>query len=453
MSKALKSIKNYYFPITQDSSVFRKPVTDKTVKRNLSYSIAPVQFERIRNDIKSWRDGATEAELPFYPHRVKMQRLFQDTILNGHVLSCLERRYDLTTLRDFKICDDKGNESPELKKYFRNITSSPAGQQINTAAWFDDFMKFALEAKPFGYTLITLGDIINDAFPDLSIIKRQNVSPDRLQVAPYVYSLSGENFLEEPYSDWHIWVPTPTDIGVSKCGYGLLYVIAYYEILLRNNVGYNADFIEVFGQPIRKGKTTKTNEDERGAFENALRTMGSSAYILLDDGQDEVELVESQNAGTGWQSYDNFEQRLEKKISKILLGHADALDSVPGKLGAGNGDDNPVTKALRDKQVKDGIFVQNIVNCKLIPLMRKHGFPIPLNYHFEFKNDGEQEEFRRREDESNLKTADIAVKMKNAGLQMDAKYFTERTGIPATPVVEPVPVDPKEELPVEEDVQ
>jgi hypothetical protein len=126
---------------------------------------------------------------------------------------------------------------------------------------------------------------------------------------------------------------------------------------------------------------------------------------------------------------------------------------VPGKLGAGNGDDNPVTKALRDKQVKDGIFVQNIVNCKLIPLMRKHGFPIPLNYHFEFKNDGEQEEFRRREDESNLKTADIAVKMKNAGLQMDAKYFTERTGIPATPVVEPVPVDPKEELPVEEDVQ
>nr|WP_315823015.1 DUF935 family protein [Paraflavitalea speifideiaquila] len=194
-------------------------------------------------------------------------------------------------------------------------------------------------------------------------------------------------------------------------------------------MGYNADFIEIFGQPIRKGRTTKTDEEERGAFEQALAAFGSSAYILLDEGQDEVELIESSNAGTGWQSYENFEQRCEKKISKIILGHADALDSIPGKLGAGQGEESPASAAMRDKQVKDGVFIQNVVNSKLIPRMRKHGFDIPLNFHFEFVNDSEKEEFRRREDTSNKLTTDIAVAMKNAGLQMDPKYFEERTGI------------------------
>ena len=56
-------------------------------------------------------------------------------------------------------------------------------------------------------------------------------------------------------------------------------------------------------------------------------------------------------------------------------------------------------------------------------------------------NDSEEEEFRKKEDESNLQTATIAQTMKNAGLQMDAKYFEDRTGIPATVSTEkPLPV-------------
>lgn len=442
MTPRIQSIKNYYFP--NPTATVRPAKGSSPVQKNIGYAISPVQFSRIRHDIGLWRDAIQEAELAYYPHRVKMQRMFQDTVLNEHVLACMGRRKDLTLLRDFKICDDKGNDSDELKRLFRNYQNSVIGP-VNTASWFDDFVSFVLDSPAFGYSLISMGDVINDAYPDISIIQRQNISPDRMIVGTLIYQISGLKFLEDPYRDWHVWVPTTSMLGKSKCGYGYLYEIAKAEIYLRQNTAHNADYNELFGQPIRKGKTSKQNE-ERDIFEASLARMGSTAYILLDEGQDDIELVEAKNSGTTYNTYADFEKRNEQKISKVILGHADALDSIPGKLGGGQGEESPAEKALRDKQVKDGILVENVVNSQLLPRMRLHGFKIPLNYHFEFKNDQEKEEFRRREDDSNTKTATLFKTIKDAGGKLTEeswKYFTDRTGIPVEmPEEKPDPVIP-----------
>lgn len=457
MTQRIQSIKNYYFPATAGTKAI---VQKNDAQKNLAYSISKVQFARIRHDIGLWREAINEAESAYFPHRVKMQRLFQDTILNEHVIACMERRKDLTLLRDFKICDDKGKESDELKSLFRNNSSVFIDAKVNTSSWFDDLVSYALDAIAFGYSLIGLGDVINDAYPDINIIQRQNISPDRLNVGSMIYQIDGKKFLEDPYKDWHVWVPTSSRLGKSKCGYGYLYEIAKAEIYLRNNTAHNADYNEIFGQPIRKGKTTKSDEGERARFEQALANMGSTAYILMDDGQDDIELLEARNSGTTYNTYADFEKRNEQKVSKVVLGHADALDSIPGKLGGGQGDESPSEKALTDKQTKDGKFIENIVNTQLLPRMRKHGFKIPLNYHFEYKNDQEKEEFRRREDDSNTKTAQLFKTIADAGgdLTEDAwKYFEDRTGIPVKmkeppPIPEGIPANgtviPAEEEPV-----
>lgn len=425
-----KAVKNFFFPVTQNTEMYRKPMGGPAMKKNLSYYISPVQFARIRNDIGLWREAIVEAELAWYPHRVKMQRIFQDTVLNEHVEACMKKRRRLTLLRDFKICDAKGKADEDLKLFF-------------TQKWFADFQSYALDALFYGYSLISFGDLVQDNFPDLSIVRRQNVSPDRLNVSSMVYMLSGEYFMEEPYRKWHVWVPTSSELGVSPCGYGLLYKIAKTEIYLRNNTAFNADGIEIFGQPIRKGKTTKTDEGERGAFETALRNMGSSAYILLDDGQDELELVESKNSGTGYMIYGDFEKRQEAKISKVLLGHADALESTPGKLGSGQGEqESPVQTALNEIQAEDGKFTENIINNQLLPRLRTMGLKIPIDKHFEFENKKEQQQARAKEDSNNLVTATVAKTMKDAGLVYDPVDFEQRTGIKTTTAPEPVVVPP-----------
>jgi hypothetical protein len=126
--------------------------------------------------------------------------------------------------------------------------------------------------------------------------------------------------------------------------------------------------------------------------------------------------------GTGYKGYADLEQRIEKKISKLILGHADALDSTAGKIGSSQGEESPTAQALEDKQTKDGVFITDVINCELLPRLRNLGFAIPEDVIFEFKNDSEQIE-------TNNNIVELAVKIKQAGLQISKEYFEEQTGI------------------------
>jgi len=57
--------------------------------KNLNSFTSRTGLNRIRQDVSTWRDAMREAEAGQFPHRVKMQRLFVDTVLNGHVSACI----------------------------------------------------------------------------------------------------------------------------------------------------------------------------------------------------------------------------------------------------------------------------------------------------------------------------------------------------------------------------
>ena len=424
--------KNFLFDTHNPTKSTNLGQDHNKVAQNLSNYISPVQLSRLRTDVSMWRDAVSEMEKAYYPFRVKAQRIFIDTILNGHVFSLMERRKDLTMLRKSAVVDKNGVQSDVLTDFFKPGNNT----------WFGDFVEYALDALFFGYSLISLGDIDTDKMKEVSIVPRWFVSPDRCEVASFIYAPSGKDFREPPQSDWHVYVKTKSDNGVSPCGYGILYQIALYEIFLRNTLGFNGDFVELYAMPYRVGKTTKTNEAERAELETAIKNMGSAGYAIVDP-MDEIQFLETSLAGTGYKSYESLEKRCEEKVSKIILGHSDAMDSTPGKLGGTQGEESPTAKALEDKQLKDGRFIETVVNGQLIPKLKNLGlFSMPDGYRFSFLNDGEEEETRVREDNSNKITADIAVQMKNAGLQMDPKYFQDRTGIPTQKIELPTPVVP-----------
>ena len=68
------------------------------------------------------------------------------------------------------------------------------------------------------------------------------------------------------------------------------------------------------------------------------------------------------------------------------------------------------------------------------------GFIINNQYKFKYSNNSELIQVRKDEDANNLQTATVAKTMADAGLKMDAKYFTERTGIECTEIVAPAPI-------------
>jgi hypothetical protein len=389
----------------------------------------PYQLQRIRQDALSRREAIEEAERAYFPHRVRMQQMYLNTKENGHIFACIERRKDLTRLRKWEFVNANGEVNQKVTDIFcHNVKGNSVVKE-----WFAKLVNYILDARFYGYSLVYLGDIHNGDFDDLEVVKRWFVSPDREMLNSVLYDVNGAEFCEdENIKDWYLYVPTDNETGTSKCGYGLFYELSIYEIFARNLLGFNGDFVELFSQPFRVGKTNKTEESERAMFAETLRDMGSSGWALLDAQDDTIEFLESSLGGNGYQGYDNFEKRLEDKISQIILGHSDAVKSIAGKLGNSN-EDSPAQQALEDKQTQDGNFVSSIINGKLFEQMRNLGFDIPMDVKAVLKNDNEQMEMIDS-------MAKLAETLKKGGLQLDAEYFTKQTGIPVTSAPQPAPL-------------
>ena len=86
VQKQISRASNYYFPTNEVSATPPVPTRQDNAKDMRNY-IGKVQLARIKQDILTWRDAIREAELAWYPHRVKMQQMYLDTTLNGHIFA------------------------------------------------------------------------------------------------------------------------------------------------------------------------------------------------------------------------------------------------------------------------------------------------------------------------------------------------------------------------------
>ena len=283
--------------------------------KHLNKYRGPVQLQRIKVDTSYWRKAVMEAERPLssLPYRVIMQQIFIDTVLNGHVAACIQKRKNLTLLKKFHICDENGVTDEEATK-------------ILEADWFQKIRSYIQDAQYYGYSLITFGNLVDSIFTDIQITRRADVSPDREVLSSFMYIPTGIRFNDPSavddngitYFDWNLWVTTPSENGVSKCGYGLLYKVALYEIVMRSLIGWNTDYVERFGQPTTVIKVQADNESERDRAEEAATKLGSSGSLIIDK-NDEFELISDTGTGTSWKSYENLEVRCKKTVSALIL--------------------------------------------------------------------------------------------------------------------------------------
>lgn len=381
--------------------------------------IAPVAVQRVKQDINRWRRAIQEAETPTNPQRYLMQQMYLDTVLNGHVAACLERRTMNVLKKGLTVVDAQGNENEALTK----IYNTKSTMQI---------VRYTLDARYYGYSLIQLGDMKDYKFSEIYPIRRSNINPEKEIVTQDFYSLEGVSVTDSEYADSLIWVKTAQDIGMAhdwgNCGYGLLYKVAPYEIWYKQAMTLWGEYQQLFGMPMRIGKTNTRDEQMRGQMADMLQNMGSAAWGVFDK-EDDIDIINSVNTG-GNQIYETMIVRIEKIISKLILGHADAMDSTAGSLGSSQGDDNPVHEAMEDIESFDCAFVEEELNMNILPKLEQMGFPKLGTNKLVFSNNSEKVEKRKKEDINNKVTADIVKVLFDAGFEADEKYITERTGIP-----------------------
>lgn len=119
-----------------------------------------------------------------------------------------------------------------------------------------------------------------------------------------------------------------------------------------------AMYLEQFGIPhaigkVRPGASERDKQDVLNMLTNLIR---NAAGVIPNDTS--VELLESKGGSGSSDLYWRHEHYHDGEISKVLLGHASAADSTPGRLG----NDTSAMDVRSDIIDDDSVMVENTVN-------------------------------------------------------------------------------------------
>lgn len=364
--------------------------------------VVNVQLTRFGIQIDQWKEGISSWEDVNTPTTVELIRVYNDLVLDAHLTAAMETRKSRTLSKDYKIVDEEGQEIEEESDIFNTV-------------WFRDYLKFSLDSKFFGYSVIQFGKRVGKCFDYVSLVPREYVYPQKQAVRKDPYTT--ENLIPlttGPYSKWTQYV------GKRGDDLGLLAKAAPMMIYKKTTQGAWAEFGELFGAPFRLGKTDIRDEDLRDNMYFMLENMGRNAYGVFNH-DDDLEFIGDKKTDA-YEVYDKLIERANSEISKLILGSTMVMDD-----GSSQSQAEVHERTLEAIDKDDSLFLQEIVNNQLIPWLNKnHGFNITGVWRWDdAEKISKSEQFER----------DIEI-INTGKYKVPASYITETYGIPLEEVEE-----------------
>ncbi len=371
-------------------------------KRKVLIELKEMTQQLAQKEIKNWRMANQIAIDIENPKRNQLYDIYYDAMLDDHLLGAIRNRKLKVMRTKFKIADPNGQENTDLNRLLQS-------------RWFKKFMSLALDSIFYGHSLIQLGDIIRDPklkFTDIELVPRKHVVPEYHVIIKEIMDepKDGVDYLKPPFSDWTISVGEPKDLG-------LLLPVAKDTISKKYALQFWDQFAEIFGMPIRVGKSSTRNKKDLDKIESMLEEMGSAAWGLFPEGT-EIEIVESKSSGTGFNVYDKRVERANSEMSKAVLGQTMTMDN-----GSSRSQALVHAEVAQEISEADADWLKEVINDDLFPVLIKHGFPLS-GYEFDWDHTYEYKPDEMRQIEEMLL----------GSYEINPDYFVEKYNIQITGV-------------------
>lgn len=307
------------------------------------------QLVRSADDMEKWSVALRIAESVESPDRTELQRIYKNMEIDGHITGIINAIKHKIKRKGFMLVDSNGDENEEETAKLE-------------AEWFFKYLDWNVEAPFYGYSLIELGEIVDDQFPNINMINRQYVVPDLDAVKTDLFRVSNDSdvihYLEDPFVDWNIFIGEKTNLG-------LFNAVAPVAIAKKHIMAAMWEYVELFGIPIRQGHTDTRDPSRKKNMERMLDNMGSAAWGVFDT-DDEIKLVEGTTGNT-----DIFIEPLKhanEEISKTFAGSTGVFDEK-SFVGSAEVQERLFNEMIISMQRQ----IQFDNNNKLVPRMVKHG--------------------------------------------------------------------------------
>lgn len=351
--------------------------------------IEVTQVRRSAQDIDSWRSAIKTAESTFFPRRTLLYDLYAEVLLDGHLTAVIEKRKLSVVNTPLQFVEDG-----EVNEEITGMISSEN---------FTSLLNDILESKVWGHSLIELSFEAGAIIPNL--IPRKHVVPERGIIIKRQSDSEGFSYREFPFTNYLLEIGEPDS-------FGLLMKAAQYVIYKRGGFGDWAQYCELFGMPFRVAKYDGYDEKTRTDLESALKAAGSAAYIVIPKEAD-LNFIQNNTQGSAI-LYDMLVDSCNKEMSKLILGQTMTTEASGAYAQA-----KVHQEVEQEIHFADKLFVKNVLNDKLVPLLRIHGFKVGNGKFLFHENENIDKKTRL---EMDLKLAEK--------IKIDDSYFYETYNIP-----------------------
>lgn len=352
-------------------------------------SIQIVTIDRTTKGLADWKNALVSAESIIQPTRRLLYDLYASVVLDDQLISVMGKRRRAISRA--------------------SITFQIDGEEVEAMSvvvekrWFKKLLTLIIDARLYGYSLIQV-DATNAS---VELVHRAHVIPSKTLVVTTPYDTLGIDYSQSPYDRYYLGVGDADDLG-------LLFPAAYCVLLKRNDVTDWATFNELYGQPFRIGKYDPMDPGQKQQLEKGLDAMGRAAYAVIPIGA-EVELAEVNKTGAK-DTYEAFAARMDKAISKIMIGQTMTTDDGSSKSQA------EVHERVADEIVMDDLdYVLSYLNEHLKPMLLAQGLPVGTGKFVVIEEEAKLSKKDRL-------AMDIDIHQKVAPLDLD--YFATEYNVP-----------------------
>lgn len=310
------------------------------------YVDVPLQIYRASKDIGNFKNAVIAAENYLNPQRYELYQIYTNISLDAHLSAAVQQRKFLLMGKEFEVIGANGDVDEKKTALIRK-------------KWFRDYLSLALDSEYWGHSLIQFGSIKDDEYTSVELVPRQFVKPELSIVTKTWGDIQGRNYTDEPWASWCLSVGEKKNLG--------LYMKAAPLIIWKQAaLGAWAEYQEVFGTPVRIGKTNVRDQQTRQNMIEMLMNMASSTWGVFDK-DDELQLQDVARSGSS-QIFNDMIDRVNREISKLILGQTMTMDD-----GSSLSQAEVHERILERISEADGHFITSVNNYQLVPMMIKHG--------------------------------------------------------------------------------
>lgn len=334
----------------------------KATEPFIIHDLTLVAPDRSSKDIGKLKESVVSAESVYYPNRVALYDLYHDILsMDGFLSGIVQKRIDSVLNKKIKFIKKDGKED-------EGITELINGQKGR------DMIELIMESKLWGISGMEF--IIGDEL-EFKEIPRKHIKPEKGVITKSQYGVSSENGF--PYKDMpFVWVVgKDTDLG-------LLLACSMYGIYKRGTFGDYAQYVEIFGQPVRIMKYDAYDTKTKQELKTLLTNSGSSLAMMIPK-QAEFEMLDGKTSNGDGKLQIGLKDACNEEMSIAILGNTETTTS---SSSSGYAQSKEHGEQQDELTVSDLIFVENLLNSKkFLAILKSYGFDVNGKFEFELDLD------------------------------------------------------------------